>query len=202
MRRIAVLVALLGAVGIALLVGCRSVEVARPVVPEGEGIVGRLLATPFSIVSSDVPCPSGVYFFNSRMGWYEVIRPVDDQATFLFFTNQEEADAYVRERFEAERRPEVPLFESWPPPALRPDFDLFASRDLGDYLGRRLEAVRNDTLRHPDWGETRHPVFRYELDGRVTDYFVYIRHGQVSQARRLNVMSSNLHFHSVWWGDS
>ena len=198
MKGLVVLAVLLGA---AVLAGCRSVEVTPPP-REVEGIVGRLVATPFSVSTSDVPCPSGVYFFNSRMGWYEVIRPVNDLATFVFFTSQEEADAYVRERFRAGRRPDVPLFESWPPPALRPDFDSFASRDLGDYLGRRLVAVRNDTLRHPDWGDTRHPTFRYELTGLVTDHFVYVRYGHAALVRRLNVMSRNLHFHSVWWGDS
>ncbi|MCL2191306.1 MAG: hypothetical protein FWB79_04905 [Treponema sp.] len=187
--------------GFALLAGCRTVEVAPPA-PDGDGIVGRMDAVPFGIFSSETPCPSGVYFFNSRMQWYEVIRPVNDLATFLFFTGQEEADAYVRERFRAERRPEVPLFESWPPPALRPDFDSFARRDLGDYLDRRLATVRGDTLRHPDWGDTGHPTFRYEMTGRATEYMVYIRYGQVAQARRLSVMSANLHFHSVWWGDS
>ncbi|MCL2193023.1 MAG: hypothetical protein FWB78_06485 [Treponema sp.] len=186
--------------GVALLVGCRTVEVAPPV-PEDDGIVGRMVATPFSIFSSEIPCPSGVYFFNSRMQWYEVIRPVNDLATIIFFTSQDEADAYVRGRLEAERRPDVPLFESWPPPSLRPDFDSFAYRDLGEYLDRRLVTIRNDTIRHPDWGDTGHPIFRYELTGRVTEYFVYIRYGYVSQVKRLNVMSGNLHFHSVWWGD-
>jgi len=187
--------------GAALLVGCRTVEVAPPV-PEEDGIVGRMTATPFGIFSSEVPCPSGVYFFNTRMQWYEVIRPVDDQVTIIFFASQEYADAYVRRRFEAERRPEVPLFESWPPPSLRPDFDSFAERDLGEYLNGRLAVIRNDTLRHPDWGDTGHPIFRYEITGHVTEFFVYIRYGSVSQARRLNVMSANLHFHSVWWGES
>lgn len=198
MKKLVVVAALLGA---ALLIGCRSVEVARPA-PEEDGIVGRLEAVPFGIFSSDEPCPSGVYFFNSRMNWYEVIRPANDRATILFFASAEEADAYVRRRFEAERRPEVPLFETWPPPALRPDFDSFAERDLGDYLDHWFEAIRTNTLRHPDWGETGHPIFIYEITGRVTEHLVYIRYGYVSRVKRLNVMSANLHFHSVWWGEA
>ena len=194
-RLIAIVPAL--ALGVALLIGCRTAQVAPPV-PEADGIVGRLDATPFGIFSDDVPCPSGVFFRNSLMQWYEIVRPVNDSATVLFFDSQESADAYVHARFLAERRPDVPLFESWPPPALRPDFDSLARRDLGDYIGRRLAAIRGDTLA---WDGPRHPVFRYELGGQVTEYLVYVRYGQVAQARRLNVMSANLHFHSVWWGD-
>ena len=184
----------------ALLAGCAAVE-APPALARGAEPVGRIDAVPFGIFSSAEPCASGSYFFNARMQWYEVVRPVNDRATILFFATQADADAYVRERFAAERREDVPLFESWPPPfRAGEDFDAFARRDLGACLLGRLEAIRTQTLRHLDFGDMGHPAFRDEFHGLETEHLVYIRYGYVGANRRLAVMSAGLHFQSVWWG--
>jgi len=197
MKKIAVFA---GAALAALIAGCATVEAPPPEPEGGAPPVGRIDAAPFAVFSSDEPCPSGVYFFNRRMQWYEVIRPVNDSAAFLFFASQADADAYVLQRFAEGRREEVPLFESWPPPfRAGEDFDALAMRDLGQYISGRLEAARSQTIRHPDWGDTGQPAFRLEQSGLVTEHIVYERYGYVSRTRRLNVMSANIHFHSVWW---
>jgi len=195
MRKTFVLAA---ALALVLAAGCRSVERGAPA---GGGVVGEIVATPFAFVPNAVPGAAETSFFNPRMRWYEVVRPVDDSARVLFFRSQAEADAYVRARFETERRPGVPLFDSWPAPLRRGEnADVFAHREQGEYLRSELAIILDGTLVHPDFGDTGHPVFAHELSGRMTGHFVYIRYGHIPGARRLLVLSANLHFQSVWWG--
>ena len=176
-----------------LLPGCKSKPDA------GDGIVGSITAIPFGIFSTDRPQPGEPSFFNEKFGHYEVIRPLDDLATILFFASQEQADAYVRMRFRSDRRPEVPLLDSWPPTLSGRDFDVFSERDLGQVLKEELAVIKTQVLRHPEWGDTGHPAFRSQATGRETPYLVYIREGYIRQSRRLDVRSANLHFHSIWY---
>jgi len=193
----------LGAVllGAALLAGCAS----EPPPPErGAGPAGILRAVPYAFFPADAPPPSGTYFHNPRLGRYEVARPLDDSAAIIFFDGQEGADGYVRARLAEGRRPGAAFYDAWPPPPLRrgEDFDAFAERSLGPYLDQRLEAIRGGTLGHPDLGDTGLAAFESEMEGRETAHFVYVRHGYAAYGvRRLSVMSANLHFYSVWWGD-
>ena len=178
-----------------LIAGCASSGATRT----GAEPVGRIDAVPFGVFASDVPGESGASFFNDKLQWYDVIRPVDDTATVLFFLTQDDADNYVRARFAADRRDSSPLFDSWPPPVARVDYDFFASRDLGGEIKEQIDLIRNGTISIPNIGDTGHPTFRHELSGRITEYPVYIRDGRVAQTMRLTVMSANLHFQSVQW---
>ena len=186
-----------------VLVGCGS---AQPV-PErvvGEGIVGRIEATPFGIfISETAPPASEPHFFNSRLERYEVIRALDDRAIILFFTNQYEADDYVRAMYEA-RDTDIPFFATLQLTSTT-DYDMFAARnDVNNVLGQEVEIVLSQTtLRNLDWGDTRHPSFRHDTrTGLVTDYFVYIRDGSIQEGRRrLDVRSANWQFHSLRWDE-
>jgi len=177
-----------------LLAGCRSVE-APP--DRGDGPVGTIRAIPFGVFAQQETPRGEPFFFNARLGVYQVIRPIDDSAEILFFETQADADFYVRSRFVSERRLEVPLIEVWP--ALQPgiDYDQFVARDFSAGLREELDVILNRALRDPDWGDTGHPVFESELSGRMTDYFVSVRDGSVGATRRLEVRSANLLFRSV-----
>ena len=176
--------------------GCKSQGAA------GDGIVGSITAVPFGIFSTDRPQAGEPSFYNEKFGHFEVIRPLDDLATVLFFASQEQADAYVRGRLRSDRRPDVPLLTSWPPTISGRDYDVFAERDLARILRDEIAVIKTQVLKHPDWGDTGHPAFRSQSSGRETPYLVYIREGHIGQFRRLDVRSANLHFHSIWWGDA
>jgi hypothetical protein len=179
----------------ALLASCRS----GPSAARNDGIVGTITATPFGIsTQTETPLQSEPSFFNARLQMFQVIRPLDDKATVLFFTNQREADAHVREIAGKERRPGVPFFDSWPPKRRTGgDYDMLARRNLSDAINEELNTIMNRNLRDSDWGDTGHPVFVHELTGRTTDHFVIIREGYVGRINRLEARSANLHFYSV-----
>ena len=181
-----------------LIAGCASGGAQIPTLSSTEP-VGRIDAVPFGVFKSDVPGQPGASFFNDKLQWYDVILPIEDTATVLFFLTQDDADNYVMARFAADRNDAVPLVESWPPPFTREDYDLFTKRDLGDEIKEQIDLIQNRTINIPNIGDTGHPIFRHEFSGLVTEYPVYIRYGRVTQTMRLIVMSANLHFQSVQW---